>query len=76
MHLKCHLRRTNVIAEVHGVTKVACGHADVMLSECGDSTVTSTVLRGVGQFNTLRPEQDGCQFPDDIFKYIFLNENI
>ena len=26
--------------------------------------------------NTLRPGQDGFQFPDDIFKYIFLNENI
>ena len=28
-----------------------------------------------GQFNTLRPRQNGCHFPDDIFKYIFLNEN-
>ena len=26
--------------------------------------------------NTLRPGQDGCQYPDDIFKYIFLNENV
>ena len=26
-------------------------------------------------FNTLRPRQDGCQFPDDIFKFIFLKEN-
>ena len=26
-------------------------------------------------FNTLRPRQDGCQLPDDIFKCIFLNEN-
>ena len=25
---------------------------------------------------TLRPIQDGCQFPGDIFKCIFLNENI
>ena len=25
--------------------------------------------------NTLRPTQNGCQFPDDIFKWIFLNEN-
>ena len=25
--------------------------------------------------NTLRPRQDGCQLPDDIFKCIFLNEN-
>ena len=27
-------------------------------------------------FNTLRPKQNGCQLPDDIFKCIFLNENI
>ena len=26
--------------------------------------------------NTLRPRQNGCLFPDDIFKCIFLNENI
>ena len=25
---------------------------------------------------TLKPRQDGCQFPDDIFKCIFLNEKI
>ena len=27
-------------------------------------------------FNTLRPRQNGCLFADDIFKRIFLNENI
>ena len=26
--------------------------------------------------NTLRPTQDGRHFPDDIFKWIFLNENV
>ena len=26
--------------------------------------------------NTLRPRQKGRQFPDDIFKWIFLNENV
>ena len=26
-------------------------------------------------FNTLRPRQNGRRFPDNIFKYIFLNEN-
>ena len=26
--------------------------------------------------NTLRPRQNGCYFPDNIFKCIFLNENI
>ena len=27
-------------------------------------------------FNTLRPRQDGRHFPDDILKYIFLNESV
>ena len=27
-------------------------------------------------FNTLRPRQNGRYFPDDIFKCIFLNENV
>ena len=26
--------------------------------------------------NTLQPRQNGCHFPEDIFKYIFLNENV
>ena len=28
-----------------------------------------------GHFSTLRQRQDGCHFPDDIFRHIFLNEN-
>ena len=28
------------------------------------------------KINTLRPRQDGCHLPDDIFKCIFLNENV
>ena len=30
----------------------------------------------VTEINTLRPRQDGRHFPDDIFKWIFLNENV
>ena len=30
----------------------------------------------VSIFNTLRPRQDGRHFPNDIFEYIFLNENV
>ena len=28
-----------------------------------------------GRYNTLRPRQNGRHFPDDIVKWIFLNEN-
>ena len=31
---------------------------------------------GIDCFNTLRPRQNGRRFPDDIFKCIFLNENV
>ena len=31
---------------------------------------------GTYTINTLRPRQDGCQIPDEIFKCIFLNETI
>ena len=30
----------------------------------------------IGSFNTLRPGQNGRHFADDIFNFIFLNENI
>ena len=32
--------------------------------------------KAISAFNTLRPRQDGRHFPDDIFKWIFLNENV
>ena len=34
-----------------------------------------TLEAGSGNFNTLRPRQNGRHFPDDIFKCISLNEN-
>ena len=33
------------------------------------------VFQGIVSINTLRPRQNGCQFPDNIFKCILLNEN-
>ena len=40
------------------------------------NTDTVECCYNVVQFNTLRPRQDGRHFPDDIFKCIFLNENV
>ena len=34
------------------------------------------VYRGHRRFNALRPRQNGRHFADDIFKWIFLNENV
>ena len=36
--------------------------------------ITRTI--SLSQVNTLRPRQNGRHFADDIFKYIFLNENV
>ena len=33
-------------------------------------------IRSIGKINTLRPKQNGCHLPDNIFKCIFLNENV
>ena len=44
--------------------------------------LTHAICAGVGYItslfivNTLRPRQNRCHFPGDIFKYIFLNENV
>ena len=35
-----------------------------------------TLKRASGILNTLRPRQNGRHFTDDIFKWIFLNENV
>ena len=42
-----------------------------------DDETQSLVDHGIesAHFNTLRPRQNGCHFPEDIFKGIFLNEN-
>ena len=37
---------------------------------------TSVKLLILVLFNTLRPRQNGCHFPDNILKFIFLNENV
>ena len=41
----------------------------------GTTRWTSLVIHNIC-VNTLRPRQDGRHFPDDIFKCIFLNENV
>ena len=33
-------------------------------------------ISGAPFINTLRPRQNGRHFPDDIFKWIFVNENV
>ena len=42
--------------------------------KCCSMDITSSKIRKA--FNTLRPRQDGRHFPDDIFKWIFLNKII
>ena len=59
-------------------------HCDVIVMKriCQMEYISSIIdtIRALPYFvvvsNTLRPRQDGRQFPDDIFKRIFLNENV
>ena len=45
--------------------------------EDGDFSKLVATFNHVGwPFNTLRPIQNGRHFPDDIFKFIILNENV
>ena len=39
-------------------------------------TLSFTLFNKIYAINTSRPRQNGRHFPDDIFKWIFLNENI
>ena len=45
-------------------------HQQTHASKC-----SHTIFSAYASFRTLRPRQNGLHFPDDIFKYIFWNEN-
>ena len=59
---------------------------EAMICKSQQDLVTAMANQGVlsvwcwvipgASFNTLRPRQNGRHFPDDIFKWIFLNENV
>ena len=44
--------------------------------ESGNGVMVCLLYGTKPSLNTLRPRQNGCQFPDDILKCISLNENI
>ena len=56
-------------------TSLLCGNFNCM---CGGGSEQRAVdvLTGFPGINTLKPRQNGRHFPDDIFKWIFLNENV
>ena len=53
----------------HNTVQTAC-------TFLGRYCVVTTVVSGESDINTLRPRQNGRHIPDDIFKWIFLNENV
>ena len=48
---------------------------DGLVQDCSNSSALAVELLQ-SCINTLRPRQNGRHFPDDIFKCIFLNENV
>ena len=51
-----------------------CPVSNQTSAERTDENITTTYR--VRRINTLRPRQNGRHFPDDIFKWIFLNEDV
>ena len=55
-------------------------HSRVVLSNAtnvsGSDYINASTIVSTGPLTTLRPRQNGRHVPDDIFKCIFLNENI
>ena len=47
------------------------GSTDLLSESSGNLVIPFSQI-----FNSLRPRQNGRRFPDDIFKWIFLNENV
>ena len=55
---------------IHGV------HQGLNDDKSGRRFKNAYALINLGALNTLRPRQNGCHFPDDIFWCIFLNANV
>ena len=60
LFLKCHIPYENCKIADHALENVYKMSSISLRTPC---------------INTLRPRQNGCHFPDDIFKCIFVNEN-
>ena len=78
--LKCQIHKSwklnkicGIFANHSGYSKMALCHGHI-LHITGPLWGKSTCHLAL--FNTLRPRQNGRHFPDDIFKWIFLNENV
>ena len=54
----------------------ACSYQQVLQASSGLCRRVSKWTSASSVFNTSRPRQNGRHFPDDIFKCIFLNENV
>ena len=68
-------RLTPDIGEVTDMTWADPLHIDAH-DGCGENKLENVSTANSCWLNTLRPRQNGHHFPDDIFKCIFLNENV
>ena len=81
-----HLPGTNELPQpgmVKIVNAILLHYVELGFQSCVWWTMINSVRPGIavnlviiGSVNTLRPRQNGRHFPDDIFKCIFLNENV
>ena len=68
------LRRTYLIPHNQWNGKVTACSTSLVADV--DWMLLSWVFRGSRDLNTLRPRRNGSDFADDIFKCVFLNENV
>ena len=75
---------TRIILGMHSANERCCHNVTLSLIAWTDTQNDSCIRLSCGMpmvnhnynFNTLRPRQNGRHFPDAIFQWIFLNENI
>ena len=61
----------------HQITEIwISNEAGMLAMSIHDMMAYCSEVWGLIQFNTLRPRQNGSHFADNIFKCIFLNENV
>ena len=69
------------MSDIHKLSGTAAGewvYSVKIMNDSGDTKDKNSMgtIQHFFYLNTLRPRQNGRHFPDDIFKWIFLNENV
>ena len=72
------VKKTRMTAWISNIVVLSANFSDKssVMAWSGPTAFEPVTSIGLSDVNTLRPRQNGRHFADDIFKRIFLNENI